>query len=181
MKTSFQQLYVNFPEAAHEFSFWMMNQYKIREQDYDDAISEHRYIIAARFFGESTNLPAFVNADALEQKILDMFDIYQKAAQIISNQDPLKELANLDWQTRNKMTENSFTRKTNPSLRDTLIPLTNFRLPSLSDTLVPFEDRKPEFKQEVLSVEHSIDSDQFWIDNIKWSWDVRANKIQILF
>jgi len=181
MKKTFQQLYVNFPQVTHKFSFWMLSQYKIREEDYDDSISEHRYIIAARFFGESTDLPTFLNADGLEDRIEDMFDRYQKAEAIVSNQDPLDKLSNLDWKTRNDMTEKLFTRKTNPGLRDTLIRLTNFRLPALSDALIPLKVKKPEFGLKDQALETVMDNHQLWLDNIRWAWDVKANKIEIPF
>lgn len=184
MKRTFQQLYVNFPQAAHEFSFWMMNQYKIREQDYDDSISEHRYIIAARFFGEPTEAPAYVNADGLEEKLEDMFNRYQQAIVMVSDKDPLKELTNLDWKTRNEMTEQSFTRKTNPGLRDCLILLTKFRLPGLSDALIPWKGITSEFGRQIHAMSDSsasLDEEQVWLENIQWAWDVSAGKIKIPF
>jgi len=184
MKRTFQQLYVDFPQATHEFSLWMLTNYKIREADYDDSISEHRYIIACRFLGESTDLPIFLNAEALENKIVELFERYEKAIATANSQDPLKELSNLDWETRNKMTEKSFTRRINPSLSDSLKPLTNFRFPGLSDALIPWKGRSSEFDHTVPAVSSAngnhVDH-QMWLDNIKWCWDFHAGFFEIPF
>ena len=77
--------------------------------------------------------------------------------------------------------EKLFTRKTNPGLRDTLIRLTNFRLPALSDALIPLKVKKPEFGLKDQALETVMDNHQLWLDNIRWAWDVKANKIEIPF
>jgi hypothetical protein len=179
MKKTFQQLSVNFPQAMSEFAFWLVNQYKIREKEFDESISIHRYIIMARFIGENTEPPRFANDQLLETYIEDMLSRYESAINIVTKTDPLMDLTNLDWKTRNEMTEKTFTRQTNPSIRDTLVMLTNFRLPGLSDTLIPYKGRSLEFGRMVSLGEP--DTDQFWIDNIKWAWDVNAGKIEIPF
>lgn len=181
MKRTFQQFSVNFPQAANEFEYWLMSQYRISPKDYDASITLHRYIIMARFLGEVTEPPRFVGDDAIEDLIVTMMERYENAINTSSKFDPLTDLTNLDWQTRNQVTEQSFVRQTRPSIHDAFIPLTNFRRPALSDTLIPYEGRSSDFAQTVTAVEDSMDSEQFWIDNIQWAWDVQAGKIKIPF
>lgn len=183
MKTTFQQFNVNFPKAASEFEYWLMSQYRISPKDYDESITIHRYVIMARFLGEVTEPPRFVGDDAIENMITAMLERYENAINVSSKFDPLMDLTNLDWQTRNKVTEQLFVRQSRPSIHDALISLTNFRRPSLSDALIPYEGRSFDFAQTVELDEENrkIMEDMYWIDNIQWAWDVQAGKIEIPF
>ena len=165
----------------NEFEFWLVNQYKIRPKDYDDSITLHRYIIMARFMGEPTDPPRFAGEDALEDMIEALVARYENAINVSSKRDPLTDLTNLDWETRNIMTEKTFVSQSNPSIKDALIPLTNFRLPSLSDTLIPWDRRSAQIPHQIEPSKESwaMMEEITWKDNIQWAWDVSAGKIQI--
>jgi len=178
MKHRYTELFRQFPQGAKFFSGWCFNQFKVTMAMYDESISEHRYIIAARYFGHPTVPPKYVMEDQLEEIIYKMFADHE-AALVKDKIDPMDELSNLSWQKRNSMNDELFKRQTNPSIRDTLIPLTNFIRPGLIDTLVPYKGRSSNFSQTVTPGSPLID--QEWIDNITWSWEVKAGKIQIPF
>ena len=97
--------------------------------------------------------------------------------------DPLKELNNMDWAQRNKHTEETFVRQTRPSIHDCLIDVSKMRRKNISDAMVPFVGRSSDFGRTVTAGDD--DSlwlgDQFWSNNIQWSWDVLAGKIEIPF
>lgn len=183
MKHLYSELFRQFPQGAKHFSGWCFNQYQVTMQMYDDSIAEHRYIIAARFFGHPVVPPKYVIEDQLEEIIYKMFVDYE-AALVKDKLDPMDELYNLSWQKRNNMNDEVlFKRQTTPSIRDTLIPLTNFVRPSLIDTLVPYTRRMSDCGLEIKPTGIMVGSavTQEWIDSIQWAWDVSANKIKIPF
>jgi len=182
MKHTYTELFKQFPQGAKHFSGWCFNQFKVSMAMYDDSISEHRYIIAARYFGYPVKPPKYALEAQMEDIIYKMFMDYE-AALVKDKADPMDELCNLDWQSRNSMNEELFKRQTKPSIRETLIPLTNFIRPGLIDTLVPFKARSSDIGLEIkpTGIIAGSPMTQEWIDSIQWSWDVKEGKIQIPF
>lgn len=178
-----------FPRATQEFKLWIYQNFRVLEDQYNDAISSHRYTIAARFFGYPTEPPAYAMEDVIEQKIIEMISKYQEALDA-KIKDPLKTLGNLSFDQRNEFMEKNFQRKTLPAIHDFLIPLTNFILPSLFDTLIPYQGRssifgprvtaeKPDLNQDTEYNPYAVtpEMDKEWIDNIEFSWKIRTEDI----
>ena len=70
MKT-FNQLAMDYPRACMQFASWMIQKFNITTRMYDESFTDHRYVIAARFFGESLDVPE--NAEYVIEMMIEAY------------------------------------------------------------------------------------------------------------
>lgn len=182
MKT-FNQLTMDYPRACMQFASWMIQKFNVTTRMYDESVINHKYTIAARFFGYPLTPEMGIDGYyQMGEAIESMIEAYDHALKL-NPKDPLKVLNQMEWQERNKYTEKVFTRRTRDGICNCLIVLPNKPFLALSDTLIPFKGRSSIFGQTVSTGEPIMDNydEQFWLDSIQWSWDVKAGKILIPF
>jgi hypothetical protein len=169
-----------YPNAMHAFSSYMLSKFQVTMKMYDETVTDNRYIIAARFFGWSLNIPD----EDPERAITEMLYDYEEAFKKDSGKDPLKELVDMEWKERNEKLEETFKRPVQDYISNCLIPLTNYRFDSISDCLIPYQVRKSPYeliKELDASVKVTFEEQQLWLDNIQFAWNVSAGKIEIPF
>jgi hypothetical protein len=187
MKKTFNEFYKDFPEATRLFESWLFNEYKVTKEMYDESISIYRHMIISRFLGHPILRDQDITDTQAEEQIIKMLSDYQKA---LANpiQDPLELLNEMPFNQRSNET---FKRKTLPSLFDALIDLANHIHISLFDALIDYHGVTPlNTIKSVISPLTSLHDDsyivseaeeKFWLDNIQWTHDVKAEKILIPF